>query len=171
MKVLYIASFPSNDAPSRNIFNYRSAVELRQHADVHVLRLQYWRPGRRVIEHHNYKGFAVTSLRLPYLPAGEYMPGLLLPVWSWLAERRLESLVRDVDIIHSVGVGLGGIVGAHLSKRMNKAHVTQAIGSDLLILLPKRVILASTKNWIYGVDLVLCNSKALNDEWRVRYPM
>ena len=69
-----------------------------------------------------------------------------------------------------MGVSLGGIVGSRLAKELRKPHLTQAIGSDLLISLPKRMIVHNNRSWIDHVDGVLCNSMGLQDEWVRQYP-
>ncbi|RYF81814.1 MAG: hypothetical protein EOO03_16395, partial [Chitinophagaceae bacterium] len=132
MKVLFIANaFPSPDLPNKGAFNYRGAKQIRALADnLQVLHLRAWRPGRPVWQSYNMDGIPVWAFSFPFYDLlGDTITGLVTGVYknalffSYLKER-----IKAFDVIHSVGLGFSGIVGAFVSEKTGKPHIAQCIG-------------------------------------------
>lgn len=174
MKVLLLVSgFPSQASRERGIFNLRSARRLASVADITVVHLRSWLPGRPLIETEQDGALSICRLSVPQIHFGPFC-------YRWTLKWNLRSLcefgwrqVRDLvprhDVIHSVGTTEAGVVGGDWSRRSNVAHVVQAIGSDVNSL-QDELLQAGWTDWDRYVDGVACNSDALMQRLCSRYP-
>lgn len=171
MEILFITGgFPSPDKPAKSIFNLRAALALKDLVEIRVVHFRAWRPGRPWFSSSSLEGLPVFSLALPFFPWPSADYAALVPVWRVLARRSLARFCGSADVIHSVGVDLGGLIGSDLSLRFGIPHVAQATGSDLLFHLPRLASRPWLRKWVDGVEIVLCNSDALRVDWNRQYP-
>lgn len=162
MKVaLLTGGFPSEDNPSKSIFNLRAARGLQKHVEVKVFQLRFWKPGRHFKKELIYKDVSITVLALPWIPIDwSLLNALNLKLWQWIILALCRKEIRSFDIIHSIGMEAAPL-GAYLSKHSGIKHLTQAIGSDILIYLPKKEKFFGLSRWIQYTRCVICNSKFL----------
>lgn len=171
MKLLILTGgFPSEDNPAKSIFNYRAVTGLMSVAEVLVVHLRYWRPGRPLIKKGSYQSVDVITLALPWIPVdAPALNAFNLVVWQWLVYFLMRRTLRSYDVLHSIGLETAPI-GAFLSAKSRIAHFAQAIGSDLLYHLPRKEPYFGIARWSQGTRAVICNSGFLKQEVNRRYP-
>lgn len=162
--------YPSPDNPSKSVFNYRAAAGLQKYAKVTVYHFRFWKPGRPFTKRYNYKGVDTVAISLPVIPSSSpFINAFFDKVWMWLSLSVLKKELKQFDIFHSIGLGTAPIA-AFLAKKTNKKHVSQAIGSDLLIYLPKKEKYFGLKKWTQHTNEVICNSISLQNSFDEIYP-
>jgi glycosyltransferase involved in cell wall biosynthesis len=86
---------------------------------------------------------------------------------GWSAVR---PLLRDCDLIHSVGAATAGVLASAWGRRAGVRHVTQVSGSDVNSILPRTHASPGVAGWEAGLHGVACNSRALADAFLALYP-
>jgi L-malate glycosyltransferase len=170
---LVVSGFPTREDPRRGVFNMRARQALSSFADVTVLFLRAWTPGRprrRLSEFEGAGTFAITAPQLPMRPVfgSALRVGVnifLYRVFGWHAVR---EQVASADIVHSVD-GVVGMVVSDWALRAGKRHVTQVIGSDINTIIPRLPAFAA-RGWHKWLHAVICNSKALERRFSELYP-
>jgi glycosyltransferase involved in cell wall biosynthesis len=146
------------------IFNLRAAKLLSRYADLKVVHLRAWLPGRKSIEVSTWEGLSRITVAIPQVPILQDMSFALYRSVGWMLLRRF---LEDCDLIHSVGIDFAAIVGAAWAEKAGVHHVVQVIGSDLnAVEAPQRLFLTLADR----VHAVACNSQALVEEFRRRFP-
>jgi glycosyltransferase involved in cell wall biosynthesis len=164
---MIVGGFPNPDQPHRGIFNLHAAQALSALADLRVVFLRAWKPGRRLISISSTEGVTVTTLAVPQLIG---TPSLNAALYRYLGWPLLRSLLRsNCDIVHSVDVTVG-IVASFWARRARIHHVTQAIGSDINSILPRIRGRLGVDGWERHLHGVACNSQALADAFLRLYP-
>lgn len=162
--------FPSEDNPSKSIFNFRAVAGLQKYTEVVVFHFRFWIPGRKAIQRKFYRGIEVVVVALPWIPITiSVLNAFNLLIWQRLATSLLCHQLKNFDILHSIGLETS-IVTAAIAKKNKQKHVAQAIGSDLLIYLPKMEKFFALKNWVFNTNMVVCNSVFLMRKLLKRYP-
>ncbi|MEM9919746.1 MAG: glycosyltransferase family 4 protein [Bacteroidota bacterium] len=166
MKVAFlVGGYPSDADPARGVFNERTALALSKRIEVIVIHLQGWRPGRSFFKKEQRSGITVYRIATPKLPAKS---GAIVKLNERIAQRfswqLLKHVLRDVDVIHSVFLTFGGMVGSFWKKKLGAVkHLSQAIGSDVNSQLPAYLKRDKDNPWWCQIDGVLCNSCALKE--------
>jgi glycosyltransferase involved in cell wall biosynthesis len=160
--VLLVTGFPDRERPNSGIFNLRAAKALNSRTQVTVIHLRTWLPGRKILTHSEYSGIPVLTLAGPRLPVFDQLSLALYRETGW---RLLRNVLKDSDLIHSVGVDFAAVLGACWAKRSGICHVAQAVGSDLNS--DRSLALRGVADHVHAVA---CNSQALVEEFRQRYP-
>ncbi|MFA5619183.1 MAG: glycosyltransferase [Weeksellaceae bacterium] len=171
MKVAILTGgYPSPDNPSKSIFNLRAAKGLQNYAEITVYHYRFWKPGRPMLQRYVYEGVNTVAVSLPFLPMGGSLGTAFFDrLWMKFSEFLLKKELKTYDVFHSIGLGAAPIA-AHLSKKCKKKHVAQAIGSDLLVYLPKKEKYFGLKNWTKNTQMVVCNSRSLKEVLLKNYP-
>jgi glycosyltransferase involved in cell wall biosynthesis len=165
--LLVVSGFPSAEKPFNGIFSLRFAKKLAKIADVTVVHLRAWLPGRPMISDSEREGLQVRTIACPQLQSFSVASISLCRQLGWPLVR---TLVRQCDLIHSVGVDFAGPVASAWAQRGRKHHVTQAIGSDLAVALPRIRDARLIRGWENYVHGVVCNSVALARNFSAQYP-
>jgi glycosyltransferase involved in cell wall biosynthesis len=169
---LVVPGFPTKENPRRGVFNLRAQQALSAFADVAVVFLRAWAPGRRRRQESEFAGAKTTIVTAFQLPI--HMPGsrfnmaanvLLYRKLGWAAVR--ESIV-NADMLHSVDAVVGMVV-SHWAARTGKRHVTQVIGSDVNTIIPRLPSFAA-RGWERWLHAVICNSRSLEQRFTELYP-
>jgi glycosyltransferase involved in cell wall biosynthesis len=148
----------------------RALQALSALADVSVLFVRAWMPGRRRRQ-RDVANPNVLMITAPQIPE-RFFPGLsaaanivMYRAFGWAVARQL---IENSDIVHSVDGVLGMIASAWVSKA-SKCHVTQLIGSDVNIIIPRLPPMIA-KGWTTGLRGVICNSHQLAKRFCALYP-
>ena len=165
--VLLVSGFPSSETPSRSLFNKIGAENLGKLADVSIVQFSLWRPGRKFlyIDESNslYKYYRVSIIS-PVVTSEKALC-YQYKLFEKTASRKLASIFHSVDVIHSVGAHLSGVLGNKLGKIFSKPNVLQLTGSDVNINLPKLKdykCFANLMSWTQGVG---CNTRELKERF------
>jgi glycosyltransferase involved in cell wall biosynthesis len=167
---LLVTGLPTREDPHRGIFNVRALQALSSLADVRVLFARAWVPGRprrqRDVANPN-----VLQITAPQIPE-RFFPGLsaavnivLYRAFGWGVARQV---IENSDIVHSVD-GVLGIITSSWASKASKCHVTQLIGSDVNIIIPRLPSMIA-KGWTNGLHGVICNSQQLAKRFSALYP-
>ncbi|HBF20176.1 MAG TPA: hypothetical protein DDW81_08755 [Cryomorphaceae bacterium] len=172
MKILMITGgFPSEDKPQKSIFNLRAAKSLSQVADLKVVHYRFYKPGRPLKEELDYEGVKVIRLNLPYVPEKNRAIKLIrLRLWIYLTRNILRKQLRSTNIIHSVGLDVGGMIASQLSKKTGIPHFAQIIGSDINFHMDELKGSFLEQQWTRGTKAAICNSKAIAGDIQQKYP-
>lgn len=160
-----MSGFPSKEDAAKGIFNLRAAKKIQVDADVTVFHIRSWRPGRRVLLRETYEGVKVVRLNLLRVPK---LQGKLRAfnekINAVLSFIILKRDLKKVDILHSIYITYGGVLGSYYKSKLSKVvHVTQAIGSDINSQLSDYKRNYSFSPWRKNIDGIVCNSHALEE--------
>jgi len=171
MKIAILTGgFPSPDNPAKSIFNLRAVKGLQKYASVCVYHYRFWKLGRPFIKRYTYEGVNVVAVSLPIIPSGSpFVNAFFNRVWMWLSKILLKEELKNYDIFYSIGLGSAPLA-AYLAKTCNKKHISQTIGSDLLIYLPEKEKYFGLWKWTQNTNEVLCNSLSLQKVLKQKYP-
>jgi len=168
LRVVFIsAGYPSTDRPNYAIFIHRSVKKLSKYIDVKVIHLRTWRPFRPIIEKRTWDNINIVSLSIPQIPIYKlgYINSFLLSlIGFWFIKKYL----KNSDLIHSTSIYPIGFVTNQWSIKLEKPHVSQAIGRDVNVYLenlPENKI-----QWIRTINQISCNSNALKEKLNYRLP-
>jgi glycosyltransferase involved in cell wall biosynthesis len=172
---MIVSGFPTADAPNRGVFNVRAAHALAEVADITVLFLRAWVPGRRCRTVSRVGDVKVTTVVAPQVPVGRLfgrrvdtaVNAILYRIVGWYL---LASSIRACDIIHSVDTSGTGIVASAWARWAGKHHVAQVTGSDVNWILPGVRSLYGISGWENDIHAVACNSAALRAAFLRMYP-
>jgi glycosyltransferase involved in cell wall biosynthesis len=164
---LAVGGFPLPERPSRCVFNLRAAQALQGVAEVQVLFLRAWLPGRRFRNVTFVEGLPITTVALPQLP-NAFLSNALLN--GALGQSLTRPLLRNFDVLHSVDIAGIGIAASFWARSAKVPHVAQAIGSDVNSILPKIGRHRLIAGWEKAVTGVACNSEALVGAFRALFP-
>ncbi|TVR19734.1 MAG: glycosyltransferase [Anaerolineaceae bacterium] len=143
--------------------------------DLTVFQMRTWFPGRPMLQHDTYEGVRVVRYAVPQIPSKPHRfpkPTVYLNMLlayhfgKWL----IGDLLRETDLLHSVGIFPLGIIANRWAQSLGKPHVTQAIGTDLNVGLSQRHDMRIVRCWINGLSGVIGNSQALVDRFVSMYP-
>lgn len=179
-KILFLANgFPRYDNPSRCVFNLRAVEQLSEFVEVKVLVIRAWRPFGRLKGAYRYANCNVQNLYLPVVPFAQPRIPLsntrfmyfLSTIFSLkTVYRQAPKKIDDYWLIHSVSASLPAFIGALWSRRYGVPHVTQLIGSDVNVLLPKIYNMPRIKGWEKKISGVIANSRRLGVTFSKYYP-
>jgi glycosyltransferase involved in cell wall biosynthesis len=164
--VLVTSNFPNPAQPDRGEVNVQQAQCLTKAAEVMVLYTRAFLPGRPLMRKEMFKGIPLRTLSIPQ------MRGLLAPnviLYRWLGWPFVASLLRSVDLVHSIGMWTS-IVVSGWAKRAGIHHTGQATGSDVNEILPRLRESRIIRGWETHLHGVACNSKALARAFLNLYP-
>jgi glycosyltransferase involved in cell wall biosynthesis len=174
---LIVTGFPTPDRPEYGIFNLRTVRSLQHAAEVNVIHLRMWLPGRRLASHRRVEGVEVTTVAVPLMPylTGRNGMGIAQELANVIICRSLgwpfvSKLLRNCDLIHSVGADFAGLVATNWAVRAGVSHVTQITNSEVELVLPHTSRICFLKNWEKCVQGVACNSMALAESFSALYP-
>src|SRR5262249_31017918 len=71
--VVVVGGYPTAEEPQHGIFTQRAVSALRESADVAVVQLRTWRPGRPARERAMVSGIPVLRIAVPQVPLGAPM--------------------------------------------------------------------------------------------------
>lgn len=171
-KILFLANtFPVDQKLSSGVFNFNAAKQLSKVCDLTIIHLRAWHPKRKFIEYKSINGLNFICFSFPFRPVrNNFLTGFQLFIYAFFLRIFLSNLLNKQDIIHSVGASFSGVVGAFLSKKLNKPHIAQCIGTDV------NVTLVSQKDSFFysvmksHVNIFTTNSYALEEQVRKLYP-
>jgi glycosyltransferase involved in cell wall biosynthesis len=174
---LVVTGYPTPERPGLGIFNLRAARALRSVADINVVHLRMWFPGRRLVSHRMADGINVTTVAVPLMPylgshngiglAQELSNVLIYRVLAWPL---VSKILRNCDLIHSVGADFAGLIASSWAVRARVPHVIQITNSEVERVLPHVNKLRFLRCWERGVQGAACNSRALADAFLSLYP-
>ena len=170
-----VNAFPSDLNLNSGIFNYRAYNQISEFVNLKVIVVRSWRPFIKV-KLYKYNGIEVNVLYVPNMPYGyknisltkniyvQNFFNILTVIYSkyWLKKK-----YYNIDLIHSVDLGLNMLIGNALSKALKIPHIGQAIGSDVNIFLPKLNEISSYRHWYQKLSGVICNSKDLEKNVKI----
>jgi len=171
MKIAILTGgFPSPDNPAKSIFNLRAVKGLQNYASVCVYHYRFWKPGRSFIHRYTYERVNIVAVSLPIIPSGSpFVNAFFDKVWMWFSKILLKEELKNYDIFYSIGLSSAPLV-AYLAKKCQKKHISQTIGSDLLVYLPKKEKYFGLWKWTQNTNEVLCNSLSLQKVLKQKYP-
>lgn len=161
--VMFLGGFPSASRPHRAPFNLRAAKLLRNVVDLTVCVLRAWIPGRPLRETYEVEGIPVVALSAPQLPR---FTNVNMAVFGWFAWPLARTLLRDADVVHSVDAARIGMVAGRWARRAGLRHVTQ-VTQDMTVVGHLR---NAGRGWGGDFDAVACNSAAVAEGFRSRWP-
>lgn len=173
MKICFIVnSFPSNNETKANgIFNFRAVKQLQTAHIVQVVHLKSWRPFRKFRTNLSYDGISITQISLPFYDfIHPKITNFLMMAYKRLSIALLSEKLKDIDIIHSVGASLAGVISSKISEKLNIPHVAQCNGTDVNIDLYRMHKYSAYRNWEKQVSCFICNSRALENTLHQIYP-
>ena len=169
---LVVSGFPTPENPRRGIFNFRAQQALAAVADVTVLFLRAWSPGRPRQQPSEFAGVKTLIVAAPQLPvhllASRFSMAANVLLYRKLGWPAVRESLASADIVHSVDGGVGMVVSDWAS-RSGKRHVTQVIGSDINTVIPGLPSFAA-RGWERWLHAVICNSRALEARFSRLYP-
>jgi glycosyltransferase involved in cell wall biosynthesis len=175
-KILFLVNaFPSDLVPNAGIFNYRAYNQISEFVNLKVVVVRSWRPFIKE-KLYKYNGIEVDVLYVPNIPYDyknfsltknmcvQNFFNILTVKYSkyWLKKK-----YSNIDLIHSVDLGLNMLIGNALSKALKIPHIGQAIGSDVNTYLPKFNKISSYRHWYHKLGGVICNSKDLEKNVKI----
>ncbi len=156
--LMVVPGFPTAENPYSSAASLTACRLLSAYADVRVLFLRAWRPGRRLVERYEYEGIPVTRLCLPQLPFTHASNIASFRSLGWPIVR---AELRDVNILHAVDLVGAGLACCSWAHRSGVRNVIQVIGSDVNSLYPRLRLRRYEAFWQRHVGALLCNSHAL----------
>lgn len=170
-KVLFLTNtFPIDDNLSSGVFNFNAAIQLDEVSDLTVVHLRSWGPFRKVIENKKIQNINLLCFSFPFYPVkNNFLTGAQLFLYQYFLRKLLSGLLKEQEVIHSVGASFSGVIGAYLSKALQIPHVAQCIGTDVNITLPSK-----KDSYFYSVmkkyvNIYTTNSFALEKQVRSMY--
>jgi len=160
---MIVTGFPSADDPVSGIFNLRSAQGLSRIAKVRVVHLRSWLPSRAWSLLSEVEGISVCTLAIPQLPMFRRRN---VELYRRLAWPSLETILRDSDLIHSVGGSFAGVVAVNWAQLAGVHHVMQITSEIELASNARR----PTNEEMKHIHAIACNSAALASQFLVLYP-
>jgi glycosyltransferase involved in cell wall biosynthesis len=160
---MLVTGFPSADDSVTGIFNLRAARALNGSADVAVVHLRTWRPSRPFMQADTIDGLTVYRVAIPQVPAFKKASFEFYKIAAWPL---VKQLVKDCDVIHSVGLSFAALVGAHWARLASVRHVTQVTSEFEL----DKTQLQPSEETVKSIHAVACNSDALATMVRRAYP-
>src|SRR5262249_52333068 len=161
--VLVVTGYPSPDRPGSGIFNLRAVQALRQAADINVVHLRAWFPGRRVANRRMVEGVNVTTIAVPLMPYLASRSGLGIAqeltnvlIYRTLGWPLVKGILRNCDLIHSVGLDFAGLIASSWAIRARVSHITQITNSEVELVLPYTNKIRALRCWGKGVQGVAC---------------
>ncbi len=169
---LLVAGLPTPEDPHRGIFNVRALHALSSLADVRVLFARAWVPGRprRERDPANPNVLTVTAPQIPerFFAGAGLSAAANIVLYRAFGGGAARELIENSDIVHSVDAVLGMIASSWAAKA-SKCHVTQLIGSDVNITIP-RLPAVIARGWTHGLHGVISNSNQLAKRFSALYP-
>jgi glycosyltransferase involved in cell wall biosynthesis len=169
---LLVAGLPTPEDPHRGIFNVRALHALSSLADVRVLFARAWVPGRprRERDPANPNVLTVTAPQIPerFFAGAGLSAAANIVLYRAFGGGAARELIENSDIVHSVDAVLGMIASSWAAKA-SKCHVTQLIGSDVNIIIP-RLPAPIARGWTRGLHGVISNSNQLAKRFSAIYP-
>ncbi len=163
--LMVVIGFPDAAQPNRCIFNLRAAQRLRQVADVRVVQVRTWRPGRPSLIREDWDGVPLLRVRLPMAPR--------TPAWSLAVAQRSGWLVRPLrewlascDVVHSVGVAEAGVLASAWARWAGVPHIVQVMN----LTVPSSWLRDRIAGWDMHLHGVACNSEAARQAFTARFP-
>jgi glycosyltransferase involved in cell wall biosynthesis len=163
---MIVATFPCAGKPKYGIFNLRSVRVLQTVANVKVIHLRSWLPGRPLEEDSIVDGVPVKTLAVPQAPWGDSLNILTYEYMGW---QHVRSELESCEVIHSVGTQ-SAIIASAWARRAKRHHVFQATGSDVNIWFPIIRNSYAARTWHTNLHGVACNSTALVEGFLSLYP-
>jgi glycosyltransferase involved in cell wall biosynthesis len=175
-KILFLVNaFPTDLKPNSGIFNMRAYNQISEFVNLKVTVVRSWRPFIKE-KLYKYNGIEVNVLYVPNIPYGyknisltkniyvQNFFNILTVIYSkyWLKKK-----YYNIDLIHSVDLGLNMLIGNALSKALKIPHIGQAIGDDVNTFLPKLNKISSYRHWYQKLSGVICNSKDLEKNVKI----
>jgi glycosyltransferase involved in cell wall biosynthesis len=168
LRVAYLVQgFPDAERPANGLFIFRGAKAVEPLVDLRVFFIRAWKPGRRLTERYTTGGLSVLQLAAPQLPRFTRLNAALYQPLGWPLIRKH---LADCDLLHSVDVSEAGIVASRWARWSGLPHVTETIGSDVNLFLPKIRNAPFIRGWEKHVHGVICDGKALERGFRALYP-
>lgn len=164
---MIVGGFPTKENPARCVFNYRAALDLGDLCELKVIFFRMWRPRRKILSVVSNENFSLITISLPGYPK---LPHWNYFVFKYLGSQVLKKILRNSDIIHSVGGNFIGVVSSFFAKKFKLPHIAQLIGSDINSALPvekDRIYIKGWENWISGIS---ANSHAIVHQFQLVYP-
>ncbi|RYD69788.1 MAG: glycosyltransferase, partial [Sphingobacteriales bacterium] len=130
-----------------------------------------WHPSRKIVQTKKIKSLDLLCFSFPFYPVNNnFITGLQLFFYQLFMRFFLGKLLKQQDIIHSVGASFSGVVGGYLSAKLDKPHIAQCIGTDINATLPHK-----KNSYFYSVmkkhvDIYTTNSFALEQQVNKIYP-
>ena len=171
--VLLVGGYPSDNDKAKGIFNQQAAKGLADKTNLTVIHIRGWRPGRAFYRRENYKCINVIRVRIPRIPSHrtdiQWLNDQIFLKVSWIIFRKF---LKNIDIIHSVFITYGGLIGSYWKYKLNDAiiHITELIGSDVNNQLPKYLKSYKYSFWPSNIDGILANSNDLKRTIKVLLP-
>jgi glycosyltransferase involved in cell wall biosynthesis len=135
-------------------------------ANVRVIHLRSWLPGRPLEANSILDGVPVKTLSVPQVPWGDSLNLLTYECIGW---RHVRSELEGCEIIHSVGTH-SAIIASAWAHRAQRHHVFQATGSDVNSWFPRIRNSYAARTWHTNLHAVACNSTALVEGFLSLYP-
>jgi len=157
---------PRRAAQVHGIFNVRAAVGLQNVADISLIWIRAWLPGRALCADFAVDGVPGISISAPLIGVRRWD----LESFRRFAWRRVKPVLEQADLVHSVGASFAGVLSSYWAAQANIGHVTQVTGSDVNEELPEMLRSRSARNWERHLQGVACNSEALKTAFLKIYP-
>lgn len=162
LKVVFVTSgYPHIERPLSGIFVHRSIKILSAKVNSRVLHLRGWKVKRPFIEKRVWDGIPVVRIAVPHYPSYNLVR-LNAKILSNIGFYLAKTYIQDADLIHSTGIYPTGFIANQWAKRLHKVHTSQAIGRDVNLYLAANA--HGSNNWLYTINGISCNSKALYDQ-------
>lgn len=151
--------YPKPSAPFQGVFLHRSVSQLSTQIAPFVIHIQSWKPSREVVIQRVWDGVPVLTLSLPQTMGGNrfHINAQCQATTGWFYIR---NVLKQADLIHSLNLYSSGYVAGQWARRLNKPHISHAIGSDVNVFL-RNFPSAQRFSWLDRVSLIVCNSDAL----------
>ena len=160
--VFVTVGYPTHYRPNDGIFTHRMVKKLANVMNVKIAHIRAIKPGRPLVEERMWDGIHIHSVCVPQIPALRYAL-LNARLLAWFGLPTVKKMLNKADVIHSTGIYTTGYAASLWARSLDKPHVTQAIGSDVNILLADPKLSGTDRRWMEAIDGVSCNSRRIRD--------
>ncbi len=162
LRVMFlVGGYPSLENPSHGIFNQRAAHAISPFVELTVVQFRLLKPGRKIIERIQEKGFVRYILCVPYIPFAQiFFYELNNFIFAFFTQVFTRKLLKNQDVVHA-GDGNTSVFVSSLKKKYRFYLLAQFIGSDLYQEIYSKKNKRWVSKWLKSLDGVAFNSKAL----------
>lgn len=170
--ILFLTStFPSLERTKHGAFNLRAAKQLSHSVNLKIIHLRAWHPRRKFMDSYQIDGLNIFVFSFPLLPnSSPKFIGLQLLLYKKVFLFLYKKKMKNIELVHSVGASLSGVVGSFIAQKLNIKHIAQCIGSDINFNMPRRFNCFGIKGWENNVNYFGCNSNELAGAVKKLYP-
>jgi glycosyltransferase involved in cell wall biosynthesis len=163
--------YPSDDEPTRGVFNYHRFHALSEHVDATVVvPVRWWRRLRHPRDwlrtptetRDGLTAYFPSHIAVPGRPE-THVPGIEAAVVSLVGQL---GTAQPFDVVLAAMAYPEGVVAHHVARRLKLPYVVMCLGSDVNALAERPALRAPIAVALRGATGVICVSEALREKVR-----